>query len=198
MLILFIAYDLWGTGVYTQNAQRDLTRDLQHDWGSPSGGGTADKIHLVDGHGFAVIRIPRFGKRYHFVILEGTSEATLRRGPGHYKGTALPGRRGNFVVSGHRTTYEAPFNKAGELRHGDEIIVDTKTREYVYKVTETKVVVPTDVAVTYPVPFHRDATPRHAMITLTTCHPMYSATHRLIIFGRLAERRARTGTTGEG
>lgn len=191
VLILFTAYELWGTGAYTKNAQQDLDRDLRHAWSLP-----ADKIHLQDGKGFAVIRIPRFGKDYHFVILEGTSEPILRRGPGHYKGTALPGRRGNFVVSGHRTTYEAPFNKAGELRRGDQIIIDTKAREYVYKVTGTKVVLPTDVAVTYPVPFHRDATPRHALITLTTCHPMYSATHRLIIFGRLAARHART--TGKG
>lgn len=193
MLVLFIAYELWGTGQYTRNAQRDLDRDLRHAWSAP-----ADRIKLVNGKGFAVMRIPRFGAKYHFVILEGTSEPILRRGPGHYKGTALPGRIGNFVVSGHRTTYEAPFNRAEELRRGDKIIIDTRNREYVYKVTEKRVVLPTDVAVTYPVPFHRKARPKHALITLTTCHPMYSASHRLVVFGRLAERRVRTHTTGKG
>ena len=193
MLALFIAYELWGTGEYTRDAQRDLDRDLQRTWNAP-----ADHIKLSDGKGFAVLRVPRFGPKYRFVILQGTSEAILRRGPGHYKGTALPGRRGNFVVSGHRTTYEAPFNRAEELRAGDEIIVDTRHREYVYKVTGKRVVLPTDIDVTYPVPFHRDARPKHALITLTTCHPMYSASHRLIIFGRLAESRVRTGASGKG
>lgn len=193
MLLLFIAYELWGTGEYTRGAQRELDRDLQHAWNAP-----ADRVKPVDGKGFAVLRIPRFGAKYRFVILQGTSEPTLRRGPGHYKGTALPGRRGNFVVSGHRTTYEAPFNRAEELRPGDDIIVDTRHREYVYKVTKKRVVLPTDIGVTYPVPFHRHARPKHAMITLTTCHPMYSASHRLVIFGRLADRRVRTGTGGKG
>lgn len=193
VLTLFIAYELWGTGDYTRNAQRDLDRDLQHDWNAP-----ADHIKLTDGKGFAVLRIPRFGPKYHFVILQGTSEQVLRRGPGHYKGTALPGRRGNFVVSGHRTTYEAPFNRADELRAGDDIIVDTRYREYVYKVTGKRVVLPTGIAVTYPVPFHRNARPKHALITLTTCHPMYSASHRLVIFGRLAESRVRAGSAGKG
>lgn len=193
VLVLFIAYELWGTGEYTRNAQRDLDRDLQRTWSAP-----ADHLKLTDGKGFAVLRVPRFGAKYRFVILEGTSEPILRRGPGHYKGTALPGRRGNFVVSGHRTTYEAPFNRAEELRRGDDIIVDTRHREYVYKVTEKRVVSPTDIGVTYPVPFHRNARPKHALITLTTCHPMYSASHRLIIFGKLAERRVRTGSGGKG
>ena len=193
VLVLFIAYDLWGTGAYTHDAQNTLQRQLKHSWSLPT-----EHIKPVEGKGLAIIRIPRFGKNYHFVILEGTSEPILRRGPGHYKGTALPGQRGNFVVSGHRTTYAAPFNKAEELRRGDPIIIDTKKREYVYKVTRKQVVLPTDIAVTYPVPFHRNARPKHAMITLTTCHPMYSASHRLIIFGRLAERRARHTGSGEG
>lgn len=193
VLSLFIAYELWGTGDYTRNAQRDLDRDLQNSWNAPP-----DHIKLADGKGFAILRIPRFGPKYHFVILQGTSEPILRRGPGHYKGTALPGRRGNFVVSGHRTTYAAPFNKADELRPDDDIIVDTRYREYVYKVTGKRVVLPTAIAVTYPVPFHPGARPKHALITLTTCHPMYSASHRLIIFGRLAESRVRTGSAGKG
>ena len=62
----------------------------------------------------------------------------LRKGPGHYPGTALPGKIGNFVVSGHRTTYAAPFNRIGELRRGDEIVVEAREARYTYRVTCTR------------------------------------------------------------
>jgi len=188
VLLLFIAYELWGTGAYTEKAQQHLGAQLHQQWERP-----AEKIKPVPGKGFAVLRIPRFGPKYHFVILEGTSVPILRKGPGHYRGTALPGHVGNFVVSGHRTTYLAPFNRAGELRHGDKIIIDTRSREYVYTMTRKQVVSPSAIGVTYPVPFKKHARPHHARITLTTCHPKYSASHRLIVFGRLTDTRVRSG-----
>jgi sortase A len=97
----------------------------------------------------------------------------------------MPGQIGNFVVSGHRTTYLAPFNKLGELRGGDKIMIDTRAKQYVYKVTSTKVVQPSDVSVAAPVPERPRANPTKRLITLTTCNPKYSAAQRLIIFGQL-------------
>jgi sortase A len=120
------------------------------------------------------------------VVIEGVGVSDLRKGPGHYPGTALPGQVGNFVVSGHRTTYSAPFNKLGELDRGDEILIDTRDDQYVYKVTDRRIVKPTEVDVTAPVPFHPGRRPTDRMITLTTCHPKYSAAKRMIIFGELA------------
>lgn len=196
--LLFTAYELWGTGSYTRNAQHTLDQQLGGLWGRSGhdGSGSAesagsDAFPHADGKPYAVIRIPRLGRDYRFVIVQGTDEADLRKGPGHYRPSGPPGKRGNFVVSGHRTTYLAPFNRIGELHHGDRILIDTNAHTYVYRVTGKRVVLPTDLAVTLPVPMHPHATPHHAWITLTTCAPKYSATHRLIVFGRLTATRVR-------
>jgi sortase A len=182
---LFVAYELWGTGAYTAGQQGQLSKQLDKQWNTKQTVTTSEKVHL--GQGLALIRIPRLGKDYHYVVIEGVSVADLRKGPGHYPGTAMPGGLGNFVVSGHRTTYAAPFNRVNELHHGDKILVDTRDKQYVYKVTSEKVVLPTEVDVTEPVPFHAGSKPSKHLITLTTCHPKYSASHRLVVFGELMQ-----------
>lgn len=190
VLLLFVAYGLWGTSAYTASEQESLRADLDREWV------TNERVRL--GKGLALLRIPRFGKKYHFVVIEGVTVADLRRGPGHYPGTALPGALGNFVVSGHRTTYSAPFSRAAELRQGDRILVDTRTTQFVYRVTESKIVRPGAVDATAPVPFHPGRPPAKRMITLTTCHPKYSAARRLLIFGELAEQRRRVSPRETG
>jgi sortase A len=185
VLLLFVAYELWGTGAYTSAQQGALRKQLDKQWNTKQTVTTAEKVHL--GQGLALIRIPRLGKDYHYVVIEGVTVADLRKGPGHYPGTAMPGGIGNFVVSGHRTTYQAPFNRVDELRDGDKILVDTRDKQYVYKVTSEKVVSPSRVDVTEAVPFHPGVNPTKHLITLTTCHPKYSAAHRLIVFGELVQ-----------
>lgn len=194
IVLLFVAYELWGTGAYTQAQQHKLGDELTRSWQSSAGQVTTERVRL--GHGLALIRIPRLGKGFHYVIIEGVSVPDLRKGPGHYPGTAMPGQIGNFVVSGHRTTYLAPFNKLGELRDGDRILIDTRSRQYVYKVTTKKVVQPTDVSVAAPVPEHPRANPTKRMITLTTCNPKYSAAQRLIVFGQLISTTPRAKEAG--
>jgi sortase A len=190
VLLLFVAYGLWGTSAYTAAEQETLRADLDREWV------TNERVRL--GKGLALLRIPRFGAKYRFVVIEGVTDADLRKGPGHYPGTALPGALGNFVVSGHRTTYSAPFSRAGELGAGDRIVVDTRTTQFVYRVTDSKVVRPGAVDATAPVPFHPGRRPAKKMITLTTCHPKYSAARRLLIFGELAEQRRRVSPREAG
>jgi sortase A len=187
ILLFFVTYELWGTGGYTRAQQDVLSKQLAHDWRGPQV--TTERVRL--GHGMALLRIPRLGDTFHYVVIEGVDPADLRKGPGHYPGTALPGEKGNFVVSGHRTTYSAPFNRADELHDGDRILVDTRAGQFIYKVTGKKVVSPGQVDVTSPVPFHPGQSPARRLITLTTCHPKFSAAKRLIIFGELVEERAR-------
>lgn len=188
ILLFFVAYELWGTGAYTKAQQHRLSDELARTW---AGGGNVTNERIRLGHGVALIRIPRLGKGFHYVIIEGVSAADLRKGPGHYPGTALPGQVGNFVVSGHRTTYLAPFNRLNELRNGDTILIDTRSRQYAYQVTDKQVVLPTDVDVVAPVPGHPKRTATKRMITLTTCNPKYSAAQRLIIYGRLVRSTPR-------
>jgi sortase A len=111
------------------------------------------------------------------VVVEGVSVADLKKGPGHYPGTAMAGQLGNMVISGHRTTYGAPFNRLDELQVGDEIVVYDRSGPFKYLVSEKKIVKPTAVEVLDPT--------SDARLTLTTCHPKFSARERLIIVAHL-------------
>ncbi|SNT61743.1 sortase A [Streptosporangium subroseum] len=185
VLLLFCAYLLWGTGSYTVEQQTLLQRQLSEEKGPRLLG----KVRL--GGAVAMLRIPRFGADYRYAVVEGIDRDRLRMGPGHYPGTAMPGEVGNFVLSGHRTTYAAPFNRIDELRRGDDIVVEAREARYTYRVTRTRIVEPTEVDVIAPVPDQPGREPSKALITLSTCHPEYSAAQRLIVFGELDRREDR-------
>jgi sortase A len=147
------------------------------------------------GSGLAVLRIPRLGAWNDDapVVVEGVTTAQLERGPGHIPGTALPGEIGNVVLSGHRTTYGAPFARLDELRPGDAVVVETKDTWFTYSVTGARIVAPTAVEVTWPVPGERGAAPTKALLTMTTCHPRYSARQRLIVSAELTASQPKSG-----
>ncbi|MEU4537513.1 class E sortase [Streptosporangium sp. NPDC023825] len=201
IILLFCAYLLWGTGSYTAGQQALLRRELLGE-GIPSGGAAGDRrgeppgpIRL--GGAVAMLAIPRLGDDYRYAIVEGVDQDRLRMGPGHYPGTAMPGEIGNFVLSGHRTTYAAPFNRIDELRRGDLILVDAREARYTYRVTGRRVVDPGEISVVAPVPGRPGREPTRALITLSTCHPEYSAALRLIVSGELETREARPGRSGQ-
>ncbi|MEV4548736.1 class E sortase [Nonomuraea wenchangensis] len=188
ILMLFCAYLLWGTGSYTQSQQLLLQRELA----AARAAGERGRLDRIDlGRAVALLSIPRLGPGYRYAIVEGVGADQLRKGPGHYPGSALPGQIGNFVVSGHRTTYAAPFNRLDELERGDEIVVDAREARYTYRVTSQDVVEPDEVDVLAPVPGKPDIRPIRAYITLSTCHPEFSAAQRLIVYGVLKETQLR-------
>ncbi|MEV4806888.1 class E sortase [Nonomuraea sp. NPDC049421] len=185
ILMLFCAYLLWGTGAYTQRQQLLLQREL-----------AAEKSRTAPpepeaGQTFALLRIPRLGRDYRYAIVEGVGADQLKKGPGHYPDSAMPGEVGNFVLSGHRTTYAAPFNEIDELERDDEIIVETREARHTYRVTSQDVVPPDEIEVLAPVPGKPDIRPIRAFITLSTCHPEYSAAERLIVYGVLKHSEPR-------
>ncbi|GAA3203342.1 class E sortase [Actinocorallia longicatena] len=201
VLALLVAHLKWGTDDYTRRAQRGLSDELDKVWSAQSVVAVKPgRAHAVTppapapakGRPFAVLRVPRFGASWHFTAVEGVTDADLAKGPGHYPGTAQPGQVGNAVFSGHRTTYLAPFNRMGELVPGDEILVDTATLTHVYRVTGHRIVLPTDLSVLAPVPGRPGERARRASLTLTTCHPKYSAAYRLVVFAELSASRPRT------
>jgi sortase A len=130
------------------------------------------------------IRIPEIG--LSTVVVEGTDGGSLRRGPGHYPETPLPGVRGTVAVAGHRTTYGAPFRDLDKLERRDEIAIEMPYGRFVYRVQQSQIVEPTATEVTRRVGYDR--------LVLTACHPKYSAAQRIVIFARLqrAERLAWT------
>ncbi len=189
IILLFVVYELWITNLYTNEQQHTLKRQLEQQWNdTPRARDTGSSVIPVRlGSGIAILRIPRLGRSYAKVVVEGVGTDDLKRGPGHYPKTAMPGEVGNFVVSGHRTTYGAPFNRLDELHRGDAVVVETRTAWFTYDVTSMEVVAPTDVAVIAPVPDEPGRTAHVATLTLTTCNPKYSAAQRLIVHGRLVQ-----------
>ncbi|MDR2454375.1 MAG: class E sortase [Bifidobacteriaceae bacterium] len=139
------------------------------------------------GEVWATMHVPRWGLEYNVPIVEGIDRVKiLNKGLiGHYEGTQRPGEVGNFATSAHRTTYGKPYNRVAELIDGDSLIVETERYYYVYKVYGREIVYPRDVRVIWPVPNEADAVPTKRIITLTTCHPMFSAAQRYVIWGEL-------------
>jgi len=114
-----------------------------------------------------------------WMLVEGVTTEALANGPGHMPGTAMPGQPGNAVVSGHRTTYGAPFYNIDAVQPGDTITIETLIGTHTYEVVQQLIVAPTDVWVTNQV--------EGAWLTLTACHPRYSARERIIIFAQLVD-----------
>ncbi|GAA5158105.1 MULTISPECIES: class E sortase [Amycolatopsis] len=130
VVLLFVVYELYVTDLFSAQKQASATADLDQDWAQ----GRELHSELIDGKAFAKLYIPSFGADYHFTIQEGTDAAALEVGPGHYKGTALPGEPGNFSVAGHRVGKGAPFNDLDLLSSCDAIVVETQTDFFVYRV----------------------------------------------------------------
>lgn len=213
VVLLYVAYALWFTGFETERAQQALQQEWRREMSAPApgadapqGGGevdagsstagppqaasTGDPVELEDGvEAVAMMEFVRPGdgptpvRDEPLFVVDGVSYEDLTKGPGHYPGTELPGRAGNFAVAGHRTTYDAPFYDLNELRRGDEIHVTDRTgAEHVYEFVERRIVEPTAGWVLRDDPLETG----EPTLTLTTCHPRFSAAQRMIVFAELA------------
>jgi sortase A len=220
VVLLFVVYELWVTNLFAARAQHVAREQFQQVLAgarddplvgklSLPAGGTQATIPV--GTGIANLYIPRLGKDYAFTIVEGTDDDSLEKGPGHYRGTALPGQVGNFAVAGHRVGKGEPFLNLDQLRAGDAIVVQTKSSWFVYRVLGDpatgnlsatgslgvpgrEIVDPDDTNVIAAVPDHPGAVPTAALMTMTTCHPKFDASHRLIVHAALARTVARAGS----
>ena len=194
-VLYFLVYQLVGTNAVTSRGQEELRDQLQREWSAAPAAPTRDPKKVTPrrvppGKALAVLDIPKIDLDSK-VVVEGVSRDDLRKGPGHVPSTVLPGQPGTFGVSGHRTTYGAPFYRLNELTRGDTITVVTREAIYTYTVTRTAIVRPTDTQVLDNVR-GPDGKPK-ATITLTTCHPRYSARQRLVVFGDLSFTSTNTG-----
>ncbi len=193
LLLLFVAWQLWWTDVRADMAQGERTDQLQEQWGGvePDPPALPDQVDQGEppalpepeaGEAFGIVHVPRFGDGYQpRPVLEGTSQDLLKDGVGHYPGTALPGAVGNVGLAGHRVTYGKPFNQVEELVEGDAVVVETEQAWFTYRVSTHEIVDPGDVDVIAPVPGDPTAVPTERMLTITTCHPMFSARERYIV-----------------
>jgi sortase A len=194
LLLLFTAYQIWGTSVQEAHTQSGLRTQLQQETNSDAvrralaEESALDKLPTgpavpapstaapAEGNPIGDIRIPVIG--INQVVVEGTNTPDLRKGPGHYTGTPLPGESGNVAIAGHRTTYGHPFYNLDSVKLGDPIVLTTLQGIFVYDATKSFVVSPSDTTVVDNVFADQ--------LTLTTCNPRFSATSRLIVQAKLA------------
>ena len=198
LVLLFTAFQLWGTGIFEAHSQNQLRSSLQnelppaarrqaatHDLTVPPTTDPGPPRTAVPaapppaGKAVGVIQIPSIGLNQ--VVVEGVGEADLRLGPGHYPGTPLPGERGNSAVAGHRTTYGHPFYNLNAVPVGAPVTIVTRQGIFVYRTQWLRVVSPSDSAVL-------DAS-TSPLLTLTTCNPRYSASQRLVLRAVLVRSR---------
>jgi len=220
VLLLFCVYELRITGLETARDQDRLANALQRSWSQPPPASAAEpaaespvpsqpvpsaappvapppvaaqpvSVRPRLGDAIGVLHVPALAGLRPWVVVEGTSVGILKSGPGHIRGTALPGELGNVVLSGHRTTYGAPFARLDELRPGDRVVLETRDRWWTYTVSGTSIVSPNAIEVTYPVPGRRSATPTQQLLTLTTCHPRYSARQRMVVLAELTAEQGK-------
>jgi sortase A len=206
LILLFVAYQLWGTGIREAQAQNDLESEFEEIIGGQADDdtdatptippGTSDPTDgtgatdpppppPAEGDAMAQIRIPAID--VDKIVVEGVQVSDLKRGPGHYPDSPLPGQPGNAAIAGHRTTYGAPFNRLDELEAGDEILVTTTQGAFRYEVREQLIVSPDQVEVLDDFGDNR--------LTLTACHPKYSARQRIVIVAALTGPAAPAATT---
>jgi sortase A len=241
LMFAFVAYQLWGTGIYTGQAQHRLDDQFNHlavaattlppgstvpaststvatsvvttavsstapstapsttpasttpaSTSVPAESSTASPTTAADGsavpYPFALpksgkvlvqLQIPKIGVNYK--VVEGVGLDDLAKGPGHFPESVLPGQLGNSAIAGHRTTHGAPFYDVNKLHPGDQIVltypsVGGNASRFVYLVTGTEIVAPSDYAGVVPT---TDAS--KATLVLTSCHPITSATQRIVI-----------------
>jgi len=208
LILLFVSYELWGTGIFTARAQHRLKsqfaeqlRKVQDDnpvvttpTTKPRKGQkpprttttTIDPRLLIapaEGKAEGVIQIPKIGVNWAFV--EGVQLDDLAIGPGHYPGTPLPGQIGNAAIAGHRTTHGAPFYNVNELAPGDRINIQTLAGKYTYVVYKQPFAVK-------PTAYYVVAGTRDAQLTLTSCNPRFSAAERIVIKAKLLKSSSDT------
>src|SRR3954465_6652708 len=133
------------------------------------------KRHSTDGEAVGRIRIPRIGAS--FVVVKGTDPGDLRKGPGAYPQTPLPGAPGTVAIAGHRTTYGAPFRHIDRLRQGNTITVSMPYGRFTYRVESKRIVGPNAMWVINRKSYDR--------LVLSACPPLYSAAKRIVVFARL-------------
>jgi sortase A len=113
----------------------------------------------------------------NMVFVQGTDEASLELGPGHYPETAMPGQGRTIAIAGHRTTYLAPFRHIDSMKPGDKITLKMPYGTFIYSVQKSEIVDPSDVGIIHDTGYER--------LVLSACHPLYSASQRFIVYARL-------------
>jgi len=133
------------------------------------------RLNAKRGEGIGRIRVPRLG--LNMVFVEGTDDASLRKGPGRDRRTYMPGEGQLVYIAGHRTTYLAPFAHIERLKPGDPVTLEVPYGTFTYRVFKHRIVLANDLSVL--------RSHGHEVVELQACHPRFFASHRYIAYARL-------------
>jgi sortase A len=173
---------LWGVAIgdVSVAAATDVVSEPQEGWTPLASRQPADDVEQATGAVVGSISIPAIGVEEE--VRAGVALEVIDQGPAHWVGTAQPGTAGNVVVAGHRSTHSAPFRNLDQLTDGDVVIVtDPVGFDMIYRVTETFIVTPDAIWITYD-----NGEP---LLTLFACHPVGSAAQRIVIRAELVGGR---------
>jgi sortase A len=148
-------------------------------------GREAHRYRLDSHRGQAIgrIRVPQLG--LNMILVNGTDESSLEKGPGRDLRTYMPGEGQLIYIAGHRTTYLAPFSHIDAMRPGDVITLEVPYGTFRYRVFGHAIVDADDLAVLRS--HGRD------VVALQACHPRFFASQRYIVYGRLVKVEPRGG-----
>jgi sortase A len=185
------------TTLVSERHRSQAIEQIDRAWEESSSAGS---VRTEWGEAIAMVRIPRFGAAYRIPVFEGTGDDALATGYGHYDGTAAPGQPGNFAIAAHRITHGQPLRSMPDLRAGDEVIVETASEVFTYRLTSggDDLTAGKDAGwVLDPVPANPggglapDQADGQALLTVTTCAELFHTDDRLVAFGVLVDTRPR-------
>lgn len=207
LMFAFVGYQLWGTGIETARAQNSLENEFEEILSAtttapptttppvtttpdPASTSTTSTIPtapvgppIADGEPIARMLIPKINLDWY--VVQGVGRDDLKKGPGHFRETPMPGQLGNAAIAGHRTTYGAPFNELDELAPGDLIQVITTAGSFTYAVTGTVIVEPSEYGAVIPT-----VDPTVATLVLATCHPERTSKQRMVVQATLVPEQS--------
>ena len=193
IVLLFAAYEVYGKAFQIDAEQGRLDGALDQAWADPAPkppvgkpAPVADKP--IPGRGVARLHIPGLAK--HWVVVEGVKPGDIKSAPGRYPKSQLPGQIGNFAIAGHRSP--SIFWNLDKVRDGDAVIAETRTAWYVYRVTKTHIILPTQVSVVAANPDNPGGKASRKLLTITTCNPKWDNYQRLVVHAELVREQPRT------
>lgn len=178
-LLIYCAWQYFGTNIVSKQKQAAVKQSLSKDWGKG-----------VDGNDIGLLRVKRLGDKYEVPIVKGFDDGALAKGVGWDPKSARPGQIGNFAIAGHRVTHGEPFSQFLKLRRGDKIVVETRRNIFTYKLRNDGDSITVDFSVSWPLqrvpePTMRNERPTKAVITMLTCSELFHTRNRNVVIGDL-------------
>lgn len=180
----YVAWQYWGTTWLAKKEHESLRTTIVQDWDR------GDDATEIKGEG--LLRVPRFGADYEVPILLGFDDPTFAKGIGMYPEGAKPGEVGNLVLAAHRVTHGEPFRHFFDLKAGDDIIVETRTEIFTYRLRDNGDATRVDFRTTWPLqpvpsPDAAGVEPTEKLVTLLTCSELFHTDDRSVAVGELVD-----------